>query len=245
MTDLDASLNWMLENWYYWALILITLVVFNLYMQLKKLKGMYQHWSENRLKSRIKTEVKTNPSVMWKWLAKKKSPHSNKVKLIGRIRSFNEVKLNPHKRTIVTPDGKITVDFKKVELVKAVAETRLIGKIPLGDKKVFIFSPKDVIMDAGKKMVCIPYNLYWNLHPSGEFVLIGDADKESYNYAQSEINLDLREITTDGFAAQMASYSSVKPTWGHDERMMEKESEGKALGFSRFLKKKPKEESED
>jgi hypothetical protein len=60
-----------------------------------------------------------------------------------------------------------------------------------------------------------------------------------------EINKDLKTEAIDGFASQMASFSSVKPTWGHEDNVMAKETENKFGFLDKFGRKKPKEMEED
>lgn len=237
MPGIDESLNWVVEHWYYWALMIGAFILVSLYQQVQKLKNMYQHWTDDRLKERTKFETKVNPSTTWKWLCRLKSPYSRHVKLIGRIRSYNVIRTNPNEITKIVSN----------EITKIVCDTRLFGKLPLGNKRTFMFNSKDANMDAKQGLIIVPYNIYWNIHPSGEYILINEGNRDIYEYAQQEIIGDLNKLNTDGYASQMSSYSSVKPTWGHEERIMEKENEGRALGFGSFLKKKkePQQSSSD
>jgi hypothetical protein len=183
------------------------------------------------LKEKIKNETIMNPPHKnSNWLVKD-IYGTHKEKMIGKIQSFKELKDNP------------------VDDICCVVATRKFWRIPLGRKKIFHFNPKNVIYDDERKVIKIPYNYYWSMLPSGEFTLASPNIQDNWKFNMAEITNDTRTLAIDGYASQMASYSSVKPTWGHEERIMEKEGETSALGFGRFLKKKktePKQgESED
>jgi len=205
-------------------------LLYKWFEELKKLKGQFTHWCEERQKKIAKEEPKVNPSLNYKWLTKLKNPMSisSKTKKIGKILSFYaEPAKNPGHKNI-----------------RMVAKTRHLGNLIWWQPRTFVFPLDNVYTKSEKKEIVIPHNYYWNRHPDGTFVLVSPHGEKTFTWNTENVDKDLKEIAIDGFAAQMASYSSVKPTWGHEERMMEKESEGKALGFGRFLKKK-KPEKED
>lgn len=245
MTSISDSLNWVLEHWYYWAIILLTIVLFKFFQEMKRLKEMYSHWTEDRKKQKTKNESTTNPSVKWKWLVKEKKRFGTKYKILGRIRGFKVIEVTEKAKYKKSKDSKkriVVKPAKTVDVITISAETRILPMvgIPAGNRQIFMMNKKDVRMEANTNRIIVPYNLYWNEHPSGEMMLIGSDTKITYGYAQREINLELKKLAIDGFASQMMSFSATKPTWGHEDQQKQKELDAKTLGFGKFLKRKEK-----
>lgn len=230
MADLDYTINWCINHWYYFIFPLLIFFMYNLYTQVKKLKEAQIHWVRARQDDIAKQEQKFNPSMVYKWLVKM-HPFTDKMKRVGKILSYSEepVKLNPKGQAI----------FLRIS-----AKTRNILGLLWWHPTNFSFMKEDVFLDQQKKIIKIPANYFWEKNSEGTMILISPNIDEVKGWADEKMYKDAHETAIDGYASQMSSYSSVKPTWGHEEKMMDKETEGKALGFGRFLKKK-KGESED
>ena len=127
------------------------------------------------------------------------------------------------------------------------ASTRILPylKLPIGNKKIYKFEEGDAKMDEKENSIVIPYDHYWHKHPSGEFILMGKNAHETWKINDKEIDRDLKALAIDGFAAQMASYSSVKPTWGHEDNVMAKETENKFGFLDKFGRKSNKKEEKN
>jgi hypothetical protein len=157
-----------------------------------------------------------------------KETWGGKFKTIGKILSIEEIPHNP------------------TTTVSLVVSTRLIPylKIPIGNKKMFKFDLEDVSMDKKEDSIVVPYDHYWQPHPDGTFILMGRKAEKTWHIVDSEIDRDLKKLAIDGFAARMASYSSVKPTWGHEDNVMAKETQGKFGFLDKFGRKSKNQEEE-
>jgi len=231
---LDESINWVLTHWYFFALAFLVGIMAKWYQELQHFRSQFIRWCQDRQDKMIPQEQSLNPSLVFKKLLKM-HPFSDKTKMIGKIINYSEqpFKGNPSRNILCRITTKTTIP---------------ILNIPIGKSKNFTFIKSDVFMDEGKGTIRIPANYFWERNSDGTFMLISPHISEVEEWVNDKMYKDLYETGIDGLASQMTSYSSVKPTWGHEERIMEKENEGRALGFGSFLKKKkqpPQKESEE
>jgi len=227
---IDESLNMIINNWYYFALLFLMILLYKWYDELKKFKKQYIHWVQDRQDNIVKKEQKFNPSIIYKWIVKM-HPFSDKGKIIGKIKTYSE------EPTKANPGGKEV-------LCRISANTSNLLKLVWWKPMSFSFMKGDVFIDEKKGVIKIPANYFWERNWDGTMILISPKIAEVQEWVDDKMYKDLHEVAIDGYATQMASYSSVKPTWGHEERIVEKEGEGKALGFGGFLKKKKKKEED-
>jgi hypothetical protein len=221
---LDESLNWIMTHWYYFLILGLVMVLVQWYQELKRFRSQFIRWCQDRQDITIPKEQSINPSLVFKKLLKM-HPFSDKTKLTGKIISYSEepVKGNPAKNILCRITTKPVIP---------------IINFPIGKPKNYCFMKSDVFMDETKGTIKVPANYFWERNWEGTFILISPHISEVKDWTDEKMYKDLHETSIDGYASQMTSYSSVKPTWGHEERVMEKENEGRALGFGSFLKKK-------
>jgi len=208
------------------------MLVYKWYQELKKLKGQFQHWVRDRQGIISKEEQKLNPTMVFKWMLKM-HPFSDKTKKIGKIISYST---QPFK---TNPSG------HKDLICRVTAKTRHLAYLIWWHPTNFAFSKNSVFVDTQKGIIKIPANYFWERNSEGTMLLMSPRGKDIKDWVDEKMYKDIHEIAIDGYASQMTSYSSVKPTWGHEERIVEKENEGRALGFGGFLKKKKPEKKED
>lgn len=229
---IDESLNWIINHWYYFVIIFLMGILYRWFVELKKFRGQFTHWCEER-QERVVKEEKVNPTLTFKWLTKQKLPLSTDVKKIGKIDTW---KVEPQKAIGKNPGI--------INHVTVTAKTRHLGNFIWWHPQVFVFQLENVKPNEHKKTVMIPYNYYWEKQPDGTMALIAPDFSETIDFVNEKVYKDLHTTAIDGYAAQMVSFSSVKPTWGHEERTTEKENEGRALGIGGFLKSKKSEKEE-
>ena len=223
-------LTTVLGYWYLWVILALSIFLVKWYSELQRFKRQHIQWVMDRQKEIAKTEPKINPSLNFKWLRKLENSNATKGKKIGQILSF---------KAIPSKGG-------NPEYCTLVARTRNLFNLIWLSPKTFSFLKKEVILDYDKKTIRIPYNYYWEKHPDGTFMLITPNSESTFKFNMDIVNKDLKQSAIDGYASQMASYSSVRPTWGHERDVIEQEGKAK-FGFLDRLKgkSKPKEESEE
>jgi len=236
MVGIDSSLNWVLVHWYLFAILGLTMVLYQWYSELQRFKRQFTRWCQDRQELKIPQEQAVNPSMVFKKLLKM-HPFSDKTKLIGTIQTYSEepIKGNPTGKNI---------------LIRVTTKTPLpVFKVGFGKPKNYAFMKSDVFMDEKKGSIKVPANFFWERNSDGTFMLISPHIEDIQNWVDDKLYKDIHETAIDGYATQMSSYSSVKPTWGHDERMMDKEGESRmgALENIPFVgnKKKKPEKSEE
>jgi len=229
--DVEGQLNWLLNHWYYFAILGMAVLSFELYHRWKKEKDKYFDYVKERAERKEKDDKLVNPPTDYHILRKRISILNPTYKILGKIKSFSRLKVGEIKEKNKELGLDTVEDIDEIEIT---ADTRILnlGKlcVGIGNTKIFRFEP-DGVVEFDPPFITIPYNYYFTYSPTGSYILMNQ-ERSAKNYVNDfeKVNAELKELAINGFASQMASFSAVKPTWGQQRDEIERKGKAR-FGF--------------
>lgn len=217
MTSIAETLNWIVDKWYYWLIILLAIALVLAIANILKNKNKRERHSEvKEHHEKIEKELAVNKLPRIKWLYQRN-------KKIGRIKGIAEKVINtPITRKVKSEQGLMLEEVEITHDKYWVIEVAVKSFLGIWTSKEHIVLPDKVVtFNYGRKRIELANNVYLEYYLG--YLL--PTEQKSKIFTFSDFYRTMMDKTVDGMGNQMINFSEIRDTWSHEMDLKEKEIE--------------------